>query len=115
MTEWLAREPETILEQAIRSAGVFYSDRMIDFRNAGRLYLKVESSLDQIAQIQVIGNVLDDMTLATLVGGPWPCAANGNISIGLDWDDWNPFIGVQITIGIAPTVGRLKIWYSLQE
>lgn len=109
-----ASEPAIILEQAFRSAGVFPADRMVDWRTSGRIYLKVESSLDQIAQIQVVGNVLDDMSLTTNIGAPIPCPANGNISMGLDWDDWNPFIGIIITILIAPTVGRLKIWYSLQ-
>ena len=114
-TPWKAQEPELIFQQAIRSAGTFFSDKMVDFRNGKRLLFKVESSLDQNVTIQVIGNHTDSFNLATNINGPLPCLANGNISIGLAFDDWHPYVGVRVTAAIAPTVGMLKIWSVMQE
>ena len=114
-TPWKAKEPELILAQAIRSAGTFISDKMVDFRNGKRLLFKVESSLDQNVTIQLVGNKADGFNQATDVDGPFPCLANGNISIGLAWDDWHPYVGVRITAAVAPTVGMLNIWSVLQE
>ena len=115
LTPWKAQEPELIFQQAIRSAGTFFSDKMVDFRNGKRLLFKVESSLDQNVTIQVIGNHTDSFNLATNINGPLPCLANGNISIGLAFDDWHPYVGVRVTAAIAPTVGMLKIWSVMQE
>jgi len=44
-----------------------------------------------------------------------PLAANGNLSVGPAWDDWAPFIGVRITVAVAPTAGILNIWAVVQE
>jgi len=55
------------------------------------------------------------MQLATNVNAALPVAANGNISVGLAWDDWQPFVGARIIVGAAPTTGRLKVEYSIQE
>ncbi|MBA7662344.1 hypothetical protein ES703_70372 [subsurface metagenome] len=115
LTPWVAKEPEQIFDQAIRSAGTFNSDKMVDLTNIKRLLLKVESSLDQNVIIQPIGNIVDSLLLPTNVGPPLPCVANGNISVGLAWDDWHPFVGVTITTGVAPTTGMLKIWAVVQE
>ena len=114
-TPWKAQEPELIFQQAIRSAGTFISDKMVDFRNGKRLLFKVESSLDQNVTIQLVGNKADGFNQATDIDGPAPCLANGNISIGLAWDDWHPYVGVRITAAVAPTVGMLNIWSVLQE
>jgi len=114
-TPWVAKEPEQIFDQAIRNAGTFTSDKMVDYRNAKRLSIKVESSLDQACIIQPIGNFSDSFLLPTNIGPPLPCVANGNISVGFAWDDWHPFIGVTITTAIAPTTGILKIWAVIQE
>jgi len=114
-TPWKAKEPELLLAQAIRSVGTFISDKMVDFRNGKRLLFKVESSLDQNVTIQLVGNKADGFNQATDVDGPFPCLANGNISIGLAWDDWHPYVGVRITAAVAPTVGMLNIWSVLQE
>ena len=110
-----AKDPEQIFGSAIRSAGTFYSDKMVDFRNGKRILFKVESSLNQAVNIQVIGNVQDGKELATDINGALPCTANGNISVGLAWDDWTPYIGVRITVAVAPTAGILTIWAVIQE
>ena len=114
-TPWVAKEPEQIYSHNIRVAGTFYSDKMVDWTRGKRLLIKVESSLNQPANIQVIGNHVDDMNLATDINGPLPCAANSNISIGLAYDDWHPYIGVRITTAVAPTAGILNIWAVVQE
>ena len=114
-TAWVAKEPEEIYRYAIRTIGTFYSNKMVDWREGKRLVFKVESTLNQAVQIQVIGNTVDDMDLATDINGAFPCVANSNISIGLAFDDWQPFIGIVITTAVAPTTGILKIWAVVQE
>ncbi len=114
-TAWVTKDPEQIFSQAILSAGTFYSDKMVDFRNAKRILFKVESSLNQAVNIQIIGNVQDSKELATDINGVLPCPANGNISVGLAWDDWHPYVGVEITVAVAPTAGILTISATVQE
>jgi len=114
-TPWVAKTPEQIFHQAIRSAGTFYSDKMADWTRGKRLHFKVESSLNQACVIQLIGNKSDNKDLAVNIGGPQALAANGNISIGPAWDDWHPFVGVRITVAVAPTAGILSIWDVVQE
>lgn len=115
ITPWKAREPETIFEQPIRSAGVFFSDRMVSWVEGKRLLLKAESSLDQAVQLQAIGNVDNTRNLATNIGPAVPCPANGNASIGMAWEDWQPYVGLQITAAVAPTAGILTIRAVIQE
>ncbi|MBA7558432.1 hypothetical protein ES708_00035 [subsurface metagenome] len=112
---WVAKEPEQIFSQDIRVAGTFYSNKMVNWTEGKRILFKAESSLNQAAQIQLIGNVVDDMELATDINAAIPCPANGNISIGPAWDDWHPFIGVRITTAVAPTAGILTISAVIQE
>ncbi|MBA7675476.1 hypothetical protein ES703_83711 [subsurface metagenome] len=121
-TPWVAKEPEEIYSYAIRTISTFSSHKMVDWTEGKRLVIKVESSLNQACLIQLTGNYVDDMNLATDINGPLPCPANSNISvglafdsIGLAWDDWHPFIGVRITTAIAPTTGILNIWAVIQE
>lgn len=113
-TPWVAKEPEEIFREPITSADVFYS-RIVDWTKGKRLVIKVESTLDQAVQIQVIGNIIESVTKATDISTPLPCAAHSNISVGPAWDDWHPFIGVRITTAVAPTAGILKIEAVVQE
>ena len=115
LTPWVAKEPEQIFSKAILSAGDFYSDKMVDWTRGKRIVFKVESSLNQAVQIQVIGNTTDSKELATDIGPALPCTANGNISVGPAWDDWQPYVGVKITVGAPPTAGILTIWAVVQE
>jgi len=114
-TPWVAKEPEQIFSQAIRSAGVFYSDRMVNWTEGKRILFKAESSLNQAVTIQPIGNISDDMRLAVDIDGALPLAANANLSVGLAWDDWHPYVGIKITVGVAPTAGLLTISAIVQE
>lgn len=115
LTPWVAREPAVIFEQEVRQAGNMLADSMVDYSNGKRLLIKVESSLDQAAVIQPIGNIDNNMNTATNVGPPLPCAGNTNISIGLAWDDWHPWMGVRMTFGIAPAAGRIRIIVVIQD
>ena len=115
LTQWSAKEPEQIFNQDIRATGTFYSEKMVDWTKGKRLLFKVESSLNQAVEIQLIGNISDDRNLATDVGPSLTCTANGNISVGPAWDDWHPYIGVRITVSVAPTAGILTISAVIQE
>jgi len=114
-TPWIAKTPEQIYSYAIRTVGIFYSDRMVDWTEGKRILIKVESTLNVDCEVQVIGNFVDDMNLASDINGPIDIAANENHSIGLAWDDWHPFIGVRITTAIAPAAGILNVWTVIQE
>ncbi|MBA7646568.1 hypothetical protein ES703_54333 [subsurface metagenome] len=112
---WVAKEPEEIFRQAIRSADTFYSDKMVNWTEGKRLLLKVDSSLNQAVQIQAIGNINSARDGAVDINGPLPCIANGKITIGLAWDDWHPYVGCEITVAVAPTTGTLTISAVIQE
>ena len=114
-TPWVAKEPEQIFSKAILSADTYYSDKMVNWTKGKRILFKVESSLNKAVNIQLIGNIVDDMSLATDINGALPCAANGNISVGLAWDDWMPYVGVKIDVGVDPTAGILTISAVVQE
>ncbi|GAI65352.1 unnamed protein product [marine sediment metagenome] len=126
-TDWVAKEPEQIYRHAIRAAGTFYTDRMANWTKGKRIMFKAESSLNQAVNLQVIGNIVDDHGRATDIDGALPLAANGNLSVGLAWDDWHPYVGVRITVPTAepgeppppppppPTAGILTISAVVQE
>lgn len=114
-TPWVAKDPELLFDRDIRAAETVDADKMVDFTNGKRLVFKVESSLDQAAQIQLVGDITDSYALAVNIGPVLPCVANGNISVGLAWDDWHPFVGVRVTTAVAPTTGLLKIWAVIQK
>ena len=115
LTPWVAKEPEEIYSYAIRTIGTFYSNKMVDWTRGKRLVIKVESSLNQAVQIQIIGNTVDDMELATDIGPVKVCPANDNISLGPTWEQWCPYIGVKMLVEAAPTSGLLTISAVTQE
>jgi len=114
-TDWVAKVPEQVYSHAIRAAGTFYTDKMVNWTKGKRIMFKAESSLNQAVNLQVIGNIVDDRERATDIGPALPLAANSNLSVGPAWDDWNPFIGIRITAAVAPTAGILTIWAVIQE
>lgn len=115
LTPWVATEPELIYEEAIRNFGVFFTTKRVNFCNGKRLTLRAENTLDQPVVLQPFGNFTDSEIGATDINGPVPCLAAGNASIGLAFDDWQPYIGVRMTVALAPTVGYLRIWSVMQE
>ncbi|MBA7715279.1 hypothetical protein ES703_124320 [subsurface metagenome] len=115
-TPWFAQEPVEIFDREVRETAITLDcDKMANWTKGKRMVFKVESSLDQAVNFQVVGNIEDSMQLATNINAALPVAANGNITAGLAWDDWHPFVGARIIVGAAPTTGRLKVEYSIQE
>ncbi len=112
---WVAKDPEEIFRQTIRITGTFHSDKMVNWTEGKRLLLKVDSSLNQVVQIQLIGNISSAKDEAVDINAPFPCPADGKISIGPAWDDWHPYIGCEITVAVAPTTGVLAITAVIQE
>lgn len=115
LAPWLAKEPEEIFSQDIRSTGTFYADKMVDWRRGKRIYFFIESTLNQDVQIQVIGNKTDSKEGATDIGPAQICPGNDNISIGPSWEQWCPFIGVKLVVAALPTSGLLTITAVPQE
>jgi len=111
---WIAKAAETLYSAAITTAATFLST-LVNWSNGKRIIIKVANTLDQDVLIQVIGNTSDSTTGATNIQGPLPCVAGGNITIGLAWDDWHPYIGVSITTAVAPTTGTLIVTATVQE
>ncbi len=111
---WIAKAAETLYNAAIRTAATFNST-LVNWSTGKRLVLKVANTLDQDVLIQVIGNTSNSTTGATDIEGPLPCVAGGNITIGLAWDDWHPYVGVEITTAVAPTTGTLTVTATVQE
>lgn len=114
-TPWVAKTPVQIYSYAIRTAGTFYSDMMVDWTKGKRFLIKVESTLDVACNVYPIGNFVDNMDLAADIGPIINVPANENHSIGLAWDDWHCFVGVRITTAAAPASGILNIWAVIQE
>ena len=114
LTPWVAKEPEEIYRFAITTTDPFYS-KMVNWTRGKRLVIKVDSSLDEAVDIQLIGNIVDDTELATDIDTPKSCPKKDSISIGPAWDHWFPYIGVRITATIAPTEGLLTISAVSQE
>ncbi len=115
LTPWVARDPVVIFDQEVRQAGIIQANMMVDYTSGKRALIKVESSLDQAVDIQTIGNIVDNFASAADIGPVLPCPANDNISIGLGWDDWHPWIGVRMNLAAVPTAGRLMIMVVIQE
>jgi hypothetical protein len=112
---WQAGPKQEILAPAaIRVPGVTVSE-MADFHKGKRLILKITSTLDQNAVVQVVGNIDKTIDGAGNVGPAVPCAANANAYIGLGWAQWHPYIGVTITLAAVPTTGSIKVEAVVQE
>ncbi|GAH68859.1 unnamed protein product, partial [marine sediment metagenome] len=112
---WEAKDIEEIFKESIRVAGTFYSSRMVDWSSGKRLVLKVHSTLNQSAQITAVGNIRNSPTGVVEIGPSLPCAAASDITIGLAWDDWHPFVGAKIVVSTAPTSGVLEVEAVVQE
>lgn len=111
---WQAAEAVQIYRESIRSAGTFPSE-MANWKRGKRLLLKVKSTLNQNALIQVTGNTKNTVVDSVNINTALNCAAKSSISVGLAWDDWHPFIGCTITTTTAPTDGELKVEAVIQE
>lgn len=112
---WEAKDIEKIYKETVRETGTFYSPKMVDWSKGKRLVLKVHSTLNQSVQITAVGNIRNSRTGIVEIGSALSCAANGDITIGLAWDDWMPYIGCKIVVSTAPTSGELEVEAVVQE
>jgi hypothetical protein len=112
---WIAGEIMELHRQAFTAVGTFHSSKRADWTKGKRLLIHVESTLNQAVQIQPTGNIRDAADGQTNVGFPMACPAGGTVSVGLAWDDWHPFVGVDIVIAVAPTAGELRAYAVIQE
>jgi len=112
---WEAKDIEEIFKESIRAAGTFYSPKMVDWSKGKRLVLRVHSTLNQSAQITAVGNIRNSPTGVVEIGSALFCAAASDITIGLAWDDWMPYIGCKIVVSTAPTDGELKVEGVVQQ
>lgn len=111
---WEAKPAIEIFKEAIRSAATI-SSAMVSWEKGKRLVLFVDSSLNQAASIQVVGNIKNTVVGSVSINAALNCAANSKISVGMAWDDWMNFIGATVTTITAPTAGVLTIWAVVQE
>ena len=115
IAEWIAGPTKVILAfSSIRAAGVTNTD-MLNWTKGKRLIIKVTSTLDQALAVQIVGNIENAINGAVNINGPLPCAAYSNITVGLAWDDWHPYVGAVLTHAVAPTVGTVKVETVIQE
>lgn len=114
---WIGQPAVTILNAAaIRAAATINSDVLVDYRDGKRLFIKVESTLDQNCSIQLVGNHLNNFVNAVNLNiSPKICLAASNIGFGLAWDDWIPYVGCTITTLVAPAAGVLNIYAIVQK
>jgi hypothetical protein len=110
-------EPSLVFERSMRQIEVVTSD-VCDLSNVRRIIVKAKSTLDQIVQLQLIGDMFNPMDTPTLISGsylvPMGSVTVGSLSIGFADDDWQPYVAVQLTTLVAPTVGRIQIWIAGQ-
>jgi len=112
---WEAGPIQVILKDAvIRAVGITNTD-MLDWQKGKRLILKVTSTLDVAITVQPVGNIEKAINGAVNIDGILPCAAYSNITVGLAWDDWHPYVGAIVTHAVAPTVGIVKVEAVIQE
>ena len=115
IVQLVARPTEAILAPTpVRLAGTI-NTRMLDWTKGTRLIIKVTSTLDQAITVQVVGNIENTMVGAVNINGPLPCAVISNITVGMAWDDWHPYIGAVLTLAAAPTVGTVRVEAVIQE
>ena len=98
----------------IRAVGATNTE-MLDWKKGKRLILKVTSTLDQAITVQVVGNIENAIFGAVNINAPLPCAAFSNITVGLAWDDWHPYIGAVLAHAVAPAAGTVKVEAVIQE
>jgi len=113
-TTWEAKPPVELFSEPINSAGTI-SSAMVSWKKGKRLFLFVDSSLNQAAQIQPVGNIKNSVLGSVNINAPLNCAANSMLSVGMAWDDWINYIGATITTIVAPTAGVITVWAVIQE
>jgi len=111
---WQAGPILPLYYEKINTTGTFSSE-MMNWKEGKRLMIKVTSTLDQDATIQVLGNIENSVIGSVNINAGLNCAANSAITVGMAWDDWHPYIGCQATLATAPTKGMIKVQALVQR
>lgn len=114
-TVWEAGDTKKLFNQALRAAGAYTTVEMANWTKGKRLIIFVTNTLDQMVLVQLVGHIRNTVIGSTNLNAPLPCAAFSNISVGLAWDDWHPYIGATLTLAAVPTTGVLKVEAVVQE
>lgn len=115
IAEWIAGPIQVMLAPSpVRVVGTTNTE-MLNWTKGKRLVIKVTSKLDQALLVQPVGNIENAISGAVNIDAPIPCAAFSNITVGLAWDDWHPYVGAIITHAAPPTVGTVKVEAVIQE
>ena len=90
-----------------------------DLTVSKRVAIKVKSTLDQAVTIQLKGDFFNPMDTPTDINGPVSVPV-GNVTpssaeIGLAPDDWQPYLAIQVSTLVAPSVGTLTVWLAGQD
>jgi hypothetical protein len=109
--------PALVLTSNLRLATVLTSD-IADLSQIRRIIVKAKSTLDQQVSLQLIGDMFSPMDVPTLISGsylvPVGSVTVSSLSIGFADDDWQPYVAVQLTTLVAPTVGQIQVWIAGQ-
>ena len=102
-----------------RDTNEWTTPNMFDATLAERLTIEIVSSLDQPADVQIIGstdNTPEETTRHYPLGNPLTLPANGRAGATINLNDaWFPFIGVTITPISSPTTGQVATTASAQR
>jgi hypothetical protein len=109
--------PALVLTSNLRLATVLTSD-IADLSQIRRIIVKAKSTLDQQVSLQLIGDMFSPMDVPTLISSsylvPVGSVTVSSLSIGFADDDWQPYVAVQLTTLVAPTVGQIQVWIAGQ-
>jgi hypothetical protein len=108
-------DPVILWQKTITSAtpaGTPLSTPLVDFRQVRHVLFKFESTLDQAVNLQVVGDIFNTTSTRQVnVGGAIALAAGDTAAAEPGWAQWYPWMGVQITVPVAPATGKLTIYY----
>jgi hypothetical protein len=90
-----------------------------DITLSQRVAIKVKSTLDQAVTVQLIGDFFNPMDTPTNINGPFVVPIGSvtpsSVEIGLAPGDWQPYLAVQLSTLVAPTVGTVSVWLAGQD
>lgn len=118
MTHVIFLVPQQIFTKDIRAIETDMTP-VQDISLSQRVAIKVKSTLDQAATVQLYGDFFSPMDTPTTINGPIAVPIGSitpsSIEVGLAPGDWQPYLAVQISTLVAPTVGTLTIWLAGQD
>lgn len=115
-TPWTADDPVHVIDsRPVRDANPITLENMIDLRGAKRVYVHINSTLDQALSTQPTSNYVNDQHNTNNLGAAIPSGAGLPASFGVGNATWAPFVGFIITPAGIPTIGQLDVWVVIQR